>query len=74
MNYWVIIHVTHNLLMLIMWVGHQKEIHILSNELEAVLNNEPRTSGVIFIMGAGGMGKTKVLRAMESMAAKRGFR
>ena len=44
------------------------------NELQHVSEHTQRYPGVIVIVGSGGIGKTKLLRAMKARAAEMGFR
>lgn len=44
------------------------------NELQHVSEHTQRDPGVIVIVGSGGIGKTKLLRAMKARAAEMGFR
>ena len=46
----------------------------LINELKHVSEHTQRNPGVILISGAGGMGKSKLLRAMKAKADEMGFR
>lgn len=55
-------------------LGREKEMEILLEELGNVTEHRGRKSGVIIITGSGGMGKTKLLRAMKSTAAQMNFR
>ncbi len=43
-------------------------------ELMQVYEHTPRDPGVVILSGAGGMGKSKILRAMKAKAASMGFR
>ena len=43
-------------------------------ELQHVSEHTHRDPGVILILGSGGIGKTKLLRAMKARAAEMGFR
>ncbi len=43
-------------------------------ELKHVSEHSHRDPGVILITGGGGLGKTKLLRAMKAKAAQMGFR
>ena len=44
------------------------------NELQHVSEHTQRYPGMIVIVGSGGIGKTKLLRAMKARAAEMGFR
>ncbi len=39
-----------------------------------IYEHTPRDPGVIILSGLGGIGKTKILRAMKAKAASMGFR
>lgn len=43
-------------------------------ELMHLYEHTPRDPGVMILSGTGGMGKTKILRAMKAKAASMGFR
>ena len=47
---------------------------IFLKELGNVTEHRNRNTGVLFITGPGGMGKTKLLRAMNATAARMNFR
>jgi len=47
---------------------------IFTEELRHVSEHTPRQPGVMMLTGSGGMGKTKLLRAMKAKAATMGFR
>ena len=47
---------------------------VFLEELMHVSEHTPRDPGVIILSGSGGMGKTKILRAMKAKAATMGFR
>ena len=55
-------------------VGRDKEMAVFLEELMHVSEHTPRDPGVIILSGSGGMGKTKILRAMKAKAASMGFR
>ncbi len=54
--------------------GREKEMAVFLEELMHVSEHTPRDPGVIVLTGGGGMGKTKILRAMKAKAAHMGFR
>ncbi len=54
--------------------GRDKEMAVFLEELMHVSEHTPRDPGVIVLTGGGGMGKTKILRAMKAKAAIMGFR
>ena len=43
-------------------------------ELQHMVEHTHRDPGVIILSGTGGIGKTKLLRAMKAKAAEMGFR
>lgn len=47
---------------------------IFLEELQHVSEHSHRDPGVIIVSGAGGLGKTKLLKAMKAKAAAMGFR
>lgn len=47
---------------------------IFLEELMHVSKHTPRDPGVMILSGTGGIGKTKLLRAMKAKAAEMGFR
>lgn len=49
-------------------------MRIFLDELVHVSEHTSRATGVIIISGAGGIGKTKLLRAMKAKAAMMNFR
>ena len=57
-----------------MHTGRDKELSILYEELKHVSEHSHRDPGVIVISGGGGIGKTKLLKAMKANAAAMGFR
>ena len=57
-----------------MYVGRDKEMSLFVEELRHVSEHTYRDPGVIVILGSGGIGKTKLLRAMKARAAGMGFR
>ena len=54
--------------------GRDKEMSVFLEELMHVSEHTPRDPGVIILSGSGGMGKTKILRAMKAKAGAMGFR
>ena len=56
------------------YAGREKEMDIFIEELRHVSEHTHRDPGVIIISGRGGLGKTKLLRAMKARAAMMGFR
>ena len=56
------------------YAGREKEMDIFIEELMHVSEHTHRDPGVIIISGRGGLGKTKLLRAMKARAAMMGFR
>ena len=54
--------------------GREKEMSLFMEELRHVSEHTHRDPGVIMILGSGGFGKTKLLRAMKARAAEMGFR
>lgn len=57
-----------------MSTGRDKEMSLFIEELRHVSEHTHRDPGVIVILGSGGLGKTKLLRAMKARAAEMGFR
>ena len=49
-------------------------MNIFMSELQHVSEHTHRDPGVVIISGDGGIGKTKLLRAMKAKAAETGFR
>lgn len=58
----------------LLYIGREKEMSLFLNELQHVSEHTQRDPGVIVIVGSGGIGKTKLLRAMKARAAEMGFR
>ena len=56
------------------FTGREKEMSLFIEELKHVSEHTHRDPGVIVILGSGGLGKTKLLRAMKARAAETGFR
>ena len=54
--------------------GREREMSLFMEELKHVSEHTHRDPGVILIVGSGGIGKTKLLRAMKARAAEMGFR
>ena len=54
--------------------GRNQEMQIFLDELVHVSKHTHRDTGVIIITGTGGIGKTKLLRAMKAKAAMMNFR
>lgn len=54
--------------------GREKEMDTFLEELLHVSEHTHRDPGVIIITGEGGIGKTKLLKAMKAQAAMIGFR
>lgn len=57
-----------------MSVGRHKEMEVFLEELVYVSEHTSQDTGVLLISGTGGMGKTKLLRAMKAKAAAMDFR
>ena len=55
-------------------LGRRKEMSIFLEELQHVSEHSHRDPGVIIVSGVGGLGKTKLLKAMKAKAAAVGFR
>lgn len=55
-------------------VGRHKEMEVFLEELVYVSEHTSQDTGVLLISGTGGMGKTKLLRAMKAKAAAMDFR
>ena len=55
-------------------IGRDKEMSMFIEELRHVSEHTHRDPGVIVILGSGGLGKTKLLRAMKARAAEMGFK
>jgi chromosomal replication initiation ATPase DnaA len=54
--------------------GRQQEMGVFVKELNHVSERTHRDINVIIITGSGGIGKTKLLRAMKAKAALMNFR
>lgn len=54
--------------------GRNEEMKVFLDELVHVSEHTHRDTGVIIITGTGGIGKTKLLRAMKAKAAMMKFR
>ena len=57
-----------------MHAGRVSEMQIFLDELMHVSKHTSRDTRVIIITGVGGIGKTKLLRAMKAKAAMMNFR
>ena len=55
-------------------LGRHKEMSVFLEELQHVSEHSHRDPGVIIVSGVGGLGKTKLLKAMKAKAAAMGFR
>ena len=55
-------------------VGRKKEMERFVIELQHMTEQTKRKRGAIIISGSGGIGKTKLLRAMKAKASSMGFR
>ena len=55
-------------------LGREKEMGMFLAELQHMVEHSHRDPGVIILSGTGGIGKTKLLRAMKAKAAEMGFR
>lgn len=64
----------HLYILFALHIGREKEMSLFLNELQHVSEHTQRDPGVIVIVGSGGIGKTKLLRAMKARAAEMGFR
>lgn len=62
------------MLMYYFLIGRKQEMDMFLEELHHVSERTHRDPGVIIISGGGGLGKTKLLRAMKAKAAMMGFR
>lgn len=60
--------------MIYMYSGREKEMSLFMEELRHVSEHTHRDPGIIVMLGSGGLGKTKLLRAMKARAAEMGFR
>ena len=54
--------------------GRKKEMERFVIELQHMTEQTKRKRGAIIISGSGGIGKTKLLRAMKAKASSMGFR
>lgn len=56
------------------FTGRDEEMQVFTEELTHMSEKTHRGIGVIIITGTGGIGKTKLLRAMKVKAAEMKFR
>ena len=55
-------------------LGREKEMNLFLEELKHMSEHTHRDPGVIILSAGGGLGKTKLLRAMKARASKMDFR
>lgn len=55
-------------------IGRKQEMEVLMAEVMAIKEQKEHQTGLVAITGSGGMGKTKLLKAIKATAMDLGFR